>query len=193
MDILTGLGLAAPAGLNAPLVLLLAGLAARFTGLIDLPPDYDLLDDWAVLGGLGVWLLVEETLDKIPALDHVNDAVNSALRPAAGAVLALATTQPDLPPVVAGALGAVVAGIAHATKAGTRPALTLGTGGVGNPVMSVIEDVVAVFAVLIALVVPVLVVVLLAALAWWTVTVVRRVRRRAARRAPPPPPAPHRR
>ena len=164
MDVLTGLGLAAPAGFNAPLVLLLVGLAGRATGLVDVPPGYDWLMDWPVLGGLAAWLVAEEVLDKVPGADHVNDAVNTALRPAAGAVLALATTGPDLPPAVAATLGALLAGIAHVTKAGARPVITVGTAGMGNPIASVAEDVAAVLAVAVAILVPVLVVLLLAAL-----------------------------
>lgn len=178
VEILTALGLAAPAGLNAPLVLLLVGCAARFTGLIDLPGDYDFLESWAVLGGLALWLAVEEVVDKIPGADHVNDAINTALRPAAGSVVALAVDQHDLSPVLTGTLGAVLAGATHAVKAGVRPLLTVGTVGFGNPVASVAEDVTAVVAVVVALVVPVLVVLLLAGLVAALVLALRRRRRR---------------
>lgn len=177
MEILTALGLAAPAGLNAPLVLLLTGLAARFTGLVDVPPDHDWITSWAALGGLAAWLVVEEVLDKLPGVDHLNDVVNTALRPAAGAVVAVALTQGDLPPTLAGALGVVLAGTAHAAKAGLRPVVTVGSAGTGNPVVSVAEDVVAVLAVVVALVAPLLVLAVLAALVWAVVRVVRRRRR----------------
>lgn len=183
MDVLTALGLAAPAGLNAPLVLLLVGAAARFTGLIDLPPDHDWIESWAALGALGTWLVAEEVLDKVPGVDHVNDLINTALRPAAGAVVAVAVTQGDLPPVLAGALGLLVAGTAHAVKAGARPAVTVGTFGTGNPAASVAEDAAAVVAVVIALVVPILVVLVLAALVWALVSVLRARRRWLARAA----------
>lgn len=182
-EVLTALGLAAPAGLNAPLVLLLVGLAARFTGLVDLPVDYDWIESWGALGGLAVWLLAEEILDKVPGADHVNDAVNTALRPAAGAVLGLALTQGDLPPALGGALGLLVAGTAHAAKATARPVVTVGTVGLGNPVASVVEDAVAVVAVAIALVAPVLVIAVLAALAWAVLGLVRRRRRLSGSRA----------
>lgn len=174
MDVLTALGIAAPAGLNAPLVLLLVGLAARYTGLVDLPADHDWIESWVALGGLGAWLIAEEVLDKVPGADHVNDAVNTALRPAAGAVLAVALTQGDLPPAVAAALGLALAGTAHAAKSVSRPAVTVGTAGIGNPFVSFAEDVVAVLAVLIALLAPVLVLGVLAALAWAAVALVRR-------------------
>ena len=180
MDVLTGLGLAAPAGLNAPLVLLLVALADRTTGLVDLPADYDFLSSWPAIGTLAALLLIEEVVDKIAGADHVNDLVQTLVRPAAGALVMLATTHGDLPPEVAGAAGLVLAGSAHATKAGLRPLVTVGTLGMGNPVVSVVEDVVAVRAVLVALLVPVLVVLTLPA---WLVLVAIALRR-ARRRTP---------
>jgi hypothetical protein len=184
MDILTGLGLAAPAGLNAPLTLLLVALADRFTGLVDLPADYDSLSSWWGIGGLAAWLVIEEVVDKIPGADHVNDVVMSVVRPVAGGLLAVAVTQGEIPDGLAAALGVGLAGTAHATKAGARPAVTLGTGGLGNPLVSVLEDVVAVAAVLVALVVPALVVLVLAALLAAAAFVFVRWRRLGRRRAP---------
>lgn len=185
MEILTALGLAAPAGLNAPLVLLLTGLTARFTGLVDLPADHDWIESWAALGGLAVWLVAEEALDKVPGVDHLNDVVNTALRPAAGAVVAVTLTDGDLSPALAGVLGVLLAGTTHAAKAGARPLVTMGSAGAGNPVVSVVEDVVAVLAVAIAILAPVLVIGVLAALAWAVVKLLERRRRwvSGARRA----------
>jgi hypothetical protein len=181
VDILSGLGLAAPAGLNAWLTLLMVALADRFTGFVDLPADYDWLSSWPAIGALAALLAVEEVVDKIPGLDHINDVVQTAIRPTAGAVVMLATTQGDLPPAGGGALGLLLAGAAHATKAAARPAVTVGTAGLGNPVVSTIEDVIAAVAVVIALVVPVLAVLVLLALLAGVVWAVRRVGRRHAR------------
>jgi hypothetical protein len=181
MDVLTGLGLAAPAGLNAPLVLLLVAIADRLTGVVDLPADYDFLSSWPAIGTLAVLLAIEEVVDKIAGADHANDIVQTFIRPAAGAVLMLATTQGDLPPEVAAAAGLALAGTTHVTKAGLRPFVTLGTAGLGNPVISVIEDIVAVGGVFVALLIPALVILMLAALA---VAVVFVLSRRARRRAP---------
>ncbi|HVL96333.1 MAG TPA: DUF4126 domain-containing protein [Solirubrobacteraceae bacterium] len=182
--ILSGLGLAAPAGINAPLTLLLVALADRFTGFADLPADWDWLSSWPAIGALAVLLAIEEVVDKIPGLDHVNDAVQTALRPSAGAVVMLASTSGDLPPAVAAVLGLALAGTAHATKAGARPVVTLGTAGLGNPVVSVVEDAIAFIAVVLALVVPVMaVLIVLALLAAAVAVAVTRRRRRRARRA----------
>ena len=184
MDVLTGLGLAAPAGLNAPLVLLLVALADRTTGFVDLPEGYEFLSSWPAIGVLAALLLIEEVVDKIAGADHANDLVQTLVRPAAGALIMLAVTHGDLSPEVAAAAGVALAGTAHATKAGVRPVVTLGTAGVGNPVVSVVEDLVAVGAVIVALVVPVLVVLVLAGLAAAAVFALRRARRRTPRPQP---------
>ncbi len=187
MDVLTGLGLAAPAGLNAPLVLLLVALADRLTGLVDLPASYEFLASWPAIATLAVLLAVEEVVDKVAGADHANDVVQTVVRPAAGALVMLAATHGDLPPEVAAAAGLALAGTAHAAKAGIRPLVTMGTAGIGNPVVSAIEDVLAVAAVLVALLVPALVVLVLAGLAALVVVTVRRARRGRGRSRPLPP------
>ena len=184
MDVLTGLGLAAPAGLNAPLVLLMVALADRLTGVLNLPDDYEFLSSWPAIATLAVLLLIEEVVDKVAGADHVNDLVQTLARPAAGALIMLATTQGEMSPEIAATAGLVLAGTAHATKAGVRPVVTLGTAGVGNPVVSLIEDLVAIATVVVALVVPALVVLVLAGLTAAAVLALRRVRRRSPRPQP---------
>jgi Domain of unknown function (DUF4126) len=176
--LLTALGLAAPAGLNAPLVLLMVGLADRLTGF-DLGGDYDMLASTPVLIGLGVWLLVEEVLDKIVGADHANDLVQTVFRPAAGGLLALAvTTGTDVPAGLALVLGVISAGGVHAVKATARPAVSVGTLGVGNPFVSIIEDVVAAAAVVVALIAPVLALLALVGVVALLVWLLRRARQK---------------
>ena len=193
MEVLTGFGLAAPAGLNAWLTLLMVALADRFTGLIDLPGDYDWLATWPAIIALTVLLVVEEIVDKIPGVDHINDAVQTAIRPTAGAIVMLAATQGDLPPAVGAVIGLLLAGAAHATKAAARPVVTVGTAGTGNPVVSVVEDVIAAASVVLALIAPLLAVLVLIVLFALAFRVIRRARRRSKRRdgvGPPHAPAP---
>jgi Domain of unknown function (DUF4126) len=185
VEVLSGLGLAPPAGLNAWLTLLMVALADRFTGLVDLPADYDWLSSWPAIAALTVLLVVEEVVDKIPGLDHVNDAVQTAVRPTAGAIVVLATTQGDLPPALGGVMGLLLAGAVHATKAAARPFVTMGTAGTGNPVVSVVEDVIAAVQVLLALIAPVLALLVLIALAVATLRLIRRRRRVVDAHAPP--------
>lgn len=158
IDILSAFGLASAAGLNAYLPLLIVGLFARFTDLITLSSPWNTLENPWVLGVLGVLLVVEMTVDKLPVADSVNDAIQTFVRPAAGAVLFAASSSAvsDIHPVLAMVLGIVAAGGIHAVKATARPVITATTGGLGNPVISVVEDVISATVTIMAVVLPIL-------------------------------------
>ncbi len=83
----TSFGLSTAAGLNAYLPLLIVALLARLTHLIELKPPYDALTSWWAIGVLLVLLTIEVFVDKIPAVDTVNDGIQTFIRPAAGAIL----------------------------------------------------------------------------------------------------------
>jgi hypothetical protein len=157
MDILTGAGLAAPAGLNAYIPLLTVGLLARFTDLVTLESPYDIISSDAGLIILTVLLVIELFADAVPGLDTVNDAVQTAVRPAAGAFLMLASDGEmiDMHPIVQVLIGAGLAGIVHTIKALGRPAITVSSGGLGNPAVSTIENVVALMLSLLAILIPI--------------------------------------
>ena len=176
--VITGLGLAGAAGLNAYVPLLVVGLMQR-QDLIHLPAPYDQLSATPVLVVLTVLLAIEFFADKIPGVDSVNDVVQTVVRPAAGALLMAGSLGigTQLPPWVGVLAGIITAGSIHATKAVARPAINVSTAGVGGPVVSVVEDAVSLVASLLAVVAPLLLVVLVAALAW---VLVVRVRRRRA-------------
>jgi hypothetical protein len=185
---LTGLGLSAAAGLNAYIPLLLVGLLARFTGVVDLPEPYRWIQSGWALTVVAVLLLAEVVLDKVAVVDHVNDLVQTLVRPAVGGVIFAATTaaaQVDASPWmqqhqwVAVLLGVVVAGAVHALKATARPVVNVSTVGAGTPVVSAAEDAASLGLSLVAVFLPVLVLVVGALLAWAGVAVVRRARRRA--------------
>jgi len=177
MDILTNVlaafGLSSSAGLNAYLPLLVVALAARFTNLVQLKAPWDALESPWVIGVLTVLLAVEFFADKVPAVNHVNDVIQTFIRPTAGAILFASTTQvvTNMNPVVAIILGLLVAGTVHVAKSAViRPAVTATTGGMGTPVVSLMEDFVALLVSLAAVIVPVLVaaiIILLTALAIW--------------------------
>jgi hypothetical protein len=160
--ILSGFGLAAPAGLNAWLPLFITGLAQRFE-LIKLTSPFDLLGNTWVLVVLGVLLTIEVFADKIPAVDSINDIIHTFIRPAAGGILFAAQTGTisGMDPVFAFILGALSAGGVHAIKATGRPLITATTGGIGNPLVSLIEDIIAGVSTILALVMPVVAAVLM--------------------------------
>ena len=66
----------------------------------------------------------------------------------------------------------------HATKAVARPVVTVSTAGVGNPVVSTLEDIVAVVVSLLAVVLPIIAAVILLVFLIFIITIIRRWRRR---------------
>lgn len=158
IEVLAAFGLSAATGLNAYLPLLIVGLLARFTDLITLSTPWNTLENPWVLGVLGVLLVIEMTADKIPAVDTVNDAINTVIRPTAGAILFAASGNviSEMSPVLAMICGLLVAGAVHSVKTAVRPAITATTAGLGNPVVSVAEDVVSGVTTLTAVIVPAL-------------------------------------
>ncbi len=89
-------GLSASAGLNAYIPLLIFALAAKFpldNPLIELSSPYDILTNWWVIGLLVVLLVIEMLVDKVPAVDSINDVIQTVVRPVAGAFLFAANAQ----------------------------------------------------------------------------------------------------
>ena len=190
MELMTGFGLATAAGLNAYIPMLMMGLLGRFTGLVHLPAGWSWLENGWVLAIVGALLIVEIVADKIPALDSINDTVQTFVRPTAGGIVfgsgsaaqTAAVTDPadfartgQWVPVV---IGVVTALVVHLTKTAVRPPANVATAGMAAPVLSTVEDVTSVGLVFIAILVPALVLVVLAALAWATFLLLRRRRRR---------------
>jgi Domain of unknown function (DUF4126) len=177
--ILTGIGLAAPAGLNAYIPLLVLALADRATTYVTLYTPYDILSSNLGIAILVILLTIEIAVDKIPGVDHMNDLVQSFVRPAAGAIAAVAATGGivTVNPAVMVLVGVVLAGSVNAVKVTTRPAVTVGTAGILNPVVSLAEDVVAVLASIVAIFLPFLVIIFLAFFAVSSILLLRRVRR----------------
>jgi uncharacterized membrane protein len=181
---LSGLTLAAPAGVNAYIPLLAVALAEKF-GWVHLRSPFELMGSWWFIALVSVLLVVEIVADKVPAVDHANDVVQTFVRPAAGGLLAVASSsQGGIQPWLFLAAGVLVAGGVHSVKAAARPVINVSTAGTGAPVVSTVEDVGAAVVSVLALLVPVLAFLLVVAtvvLAVWAVTRWRR-RRAAARR-----------
>jgi hypothetical protein len=157
----TAFGLSGSAGLNAYIPLLVVALAARFPledPLIKLSSPYDLLANWWVIGLLVILLIIEMLVDKIPAVDTINDGIQTFVRPVAGAILFAGSSNVinDMNPILAIGAGVLVAGGVHATKAIVRPAVTATTVGTGNWAVSIVEDITAFLVSLMAIIIPVL-------------------------------------
>lgn len=169
----TAFGLSASAGLNAYLPLLVVALAARYTNLIQLNEPWSVMTSGWVIGALVVLLLIEMTVDKIPAVDTVNDVLQTVGRPVAGAILFAAGSGVvgDLNPIIAFVAGLLVAGTVHTAKSVARPAVTATTAGAGNWIVSILEDILALITAVLAILLPIIigltVIFLLLLYFWW--------------------------
>jgi len=192
MELLTGFGLATAAGLNAYIPLLALGLLSRFTDLVTLPHGWAWLENGWVMTIVAALLIVEIVADKIPALDSINDAIQTFVRPTAGGIVFGSGTAAQTSAVtdpgafaqsgqwIPVAIGVVTALVVSLTKSTVRPAANVATAGMAAPVLSTVEDFTSVGLVFLAILVPVAVLVVVVALVWAVITIMRRRRRKAA-------------
>lgn len=184
LGILSAFGLSASAGLNAYIPLLVVALLAKFTTLIHLSSPWDALTSWWAIGVLLVLSLIEFFADKIPLVNHINDIIQTIVRPAAGAIAFAASAHvlTDMHPVLSIVLGLLVAGGVHAVKAvAIRPAVTAATAGAGNVPVSLLEDLTSTVVSILSVVVPVIIACLLIVLAAWVIFLIWRRARRLSR------------
>jgi len=173
MDIFTAFGLSASAGLNAYIPLLVVAFVARFTDWINLSTPWDTLTSWWVIGLLIILSVVEFFADKLPAINHINDIIQSFVRPAAGAIVFAASTDSmEVAPILMMAMGLLIAGSVHTVKAAAvRPALTATTGGAGNIPVSILEDIASTLISILAIIIPVIIAALIilvtTTILWW--------------------------
>ena len=175
LGIFSAFGLSASAGLNAYIPLLVVGAIAHyFPNTLNLTSPFDLLSNTWILLLLGVLVVVEMIADKVPAVNHANDLIQTIIRPVAGAIAfaASANVITDINPVLALACGLLVAGSVHTVKAAAvRPAVTATTAGAGNVPVSIAEDIISFVASILAIILPIImgtiIVILLAMLIWW--------------------------
>ena len=203
LEFIVGSGLATAAGLNAWMPLFVLGIADRFVPAVELPAGWAWLSSDVALWIVGALLVIEIVADKIPAIDSVNDVIQTAVRPVAGGIAfgagsSAETVRVDDPDLFAGTawipivVGVVIALAVHVAKTAVRPAANLATAGMAAPAVSTAEDATAlglsVFAILLPLVALVIMIALVVA-----VGLALRARRRrrlgtTTDAAPPPPP-----
>ncbi|MDZ8276171.1 DUF4126 domain-containing protein [Microbacterium aquimaris] len=195
LEFLVGTGLAASAGLNAWMPLLVLGLADRLLPAVTLPASWAWLSSDIALWIIGALLVFEIIADKVPAVDTLNDVLQTVVRPASGGIVfgagASAETvsvtdteslfsDPSWVPILT---GMAIALAVHGVKAAFRPVANAATGGIAAPVVSTVEDVSALLLAVLAIVVPVLAALALVAGVAAMVVAIRRFRGR--RRAGP--------
>lgn len=193
LEILTGTGLAAAAGLNAYIPLLFMGVLARLDW-IQLPAGWTWLGNEWILVIFGVLFVIEIVADKVPAVDTVNDWIQTVIRPASGGIvfsggIGTSTVAVDDPntffssgawiPVV---IGIVLALLMSLAKTAIRPIANVLTGGLAAPALSTAEDGASIALSIFAVVAPILVIVMLIVLAIGAGALIRRLRRKRKER-----------
>jgi hypothetical protein len=181
------LGFSFIAGINLYATVAILGLATRF-GWVDLPPQYRVFDNnWIIVTAV-ILYFVEFVADKIPWVDSVWDAIHTVIRPAGGALIAVASIGHAQPWVqaVAAIAGAALATSTHVAKAGTRAAANTSPEPFSNWALSLAEDGLVLGLGLLALTHPiaagVVVVVALVAIALTLRWLIRAIRRRYSAR-----------
>jgi hypothetical protein len=126
-------------GINAYLVVLVLGTADRVGSFADIP---DALGRWDVLAAAGFLFAMEFIADKIPYIDSMWDAISTAIRPTAGAVIGvlLAGDASSLETAVLAVVGGGTALLSHLVKAGSRLAINSSPEPASNVLASLTED-----------------------------------------------------
>ena len=186
MDLIQILGLAFgsawTAGINLYATVAVLGLLEHYK-LAHLPGGLHVLDNWYIIGVALALYVIEFFADKIPYVDTVWDAIHTFIRVPAGAVIAAAATSGVNPTVqvVALLIGGGLALSTHGTKATARGAANVSPEPVTNWILSIVEDIIAVGAVVLAALHPigilVVILIFLLILAWILPKVVRRIKR----------------
>ncbi len=187
LPVLLGLGLASATGLRTFLPLLMLALAARF-GLFGVSLNEHLawIGSLPAIAALAIAAAAEFAGDKVPAVDHALTVMGAFTRPIAGAIAAASVftgVDPTTAAVAGIIVGAPTAFAFNAVQGGTRLTSTATTGGLGNPVLSFIEDVFSVGMVLIAFLAPLIVPVVLIVFAVLLFRLANRLRERPNRSA----------
>jgi hypothetical protein len=183
------LGFSFAAGINLYATVAVLGLATRY-GWVDLPPQFQVFDNDAVIAGAIVLYLIEFFTDKIPWVDTLWDTVHTVVRPLGGALIAVAALGEATPGMegLAALAGGTLAASSHLTKAGTRVMINTSPEPFSNWILSLFEDgfviglgvLTLMYPVAAALVVLISLAVMMACAAWIARALRRRWRRQPA-------------
>ena len=187
LSIALGVGLAAAAGFRVFLPLLVMS-AASLTGHLPVGEGLAWLATPTALAMLSAAALVEVLAYYIPGVDNLLDALAAPAAIIAG-VIASAAVMTDLPPIVkwttAVIAGGGAAGLIHGAGAALRASSTLGTGGLGNPLIATAELAGSLVVSLLALAAPLATLALLVVIGLVAVRLLRRLRRATTTADPP--------
>lgn len=158
LSVCLGLGLAAAAGFRVFVPPLVASLAAR-ADWVELGGGFDWMASDAALAAFAVATGLEVLAYYVPWVDNLLDTVATPTAVVAG-ILVSGALFTDMHPLLRWSLaifaGGTVATSVQALTVAARAASSLGTGGLGNPVVSTLETVGSAALSALAVLVPVL-------------------------------------
>lgn len=164
-----GLALAATCGLRAFLPLFVVSLLSHL-GHIEVSEGFEWMSSTLAVMALGAAVLLELMADKVPVVDHALDTVAVFVKPVA-AMVAAASVMTEIDPLLSTVVGLVLGGSmaqgVHLVKAKLRLLSSALTATVANPFLSIIEDVLALVATIMAFLLPVLLFLAALALSIW--------------------------
>lgn len=180
MSICLGIGLAASVGFRVFLPLFILSLASHYH-FIDLNESWQWIGNTSALIILGAATLIELLAYYIPLVDNVLDSIAIPLATFAGTVVMVSTVI-DLSPVITWSL-AIIAGGGTATTiksaaGSTRLASTVSTAGMGNPIVSTIETIIAVIMAIVSIFLPLLAFALVIVIMYYLFKLYKKFKRR---------------
>ena len=174
-SILLGIALAASVGFRIFVPLFVLSIAS-FYDIIPLNENWQWLGSTSAMIALGIATLVEIGAYLIPWLDNLLDTIAVPLAAIAGTAVML-STMADLDPVITWSLAIIAGGgTATAIKASTSTARltsTATTGGIANPIVSMVESGTAIMLSILSFIAPVLAIIFVIIILWLLFKVLR--------------------
>jgi len=167
-SILLGIGLAASVGFRVFVPLFALSIASHYQ-IIPLNESWQWIGSATAMITLGIATVVEIGAYLIPWLDNILDTIAVPLAAVAGTAVMLSTAA-DLSPVLTWSLAIIAGGgTATAIKTSTstaRLASTVTTGGIANPIVSVVESGTSIIMSILAFIAPVLAIIFVLIILW---------------------------
>lgn len=177
LSICIGLGLSAAAGFRVFVPLLVTNVA-YLAGFAHPSQGFEWMASWVAFAVLATAAVVELAGYYLPWVDNLLDTIATPAAAIAGTLLMTSVLDNDYP-VIRWGLGLILGGgSAGLIQAGTsllRLGSTTTTGGLANPVVATVENILATTMAILSLVVPILIAIAAVGLLWW---VARKLSRR---------------
>ena len=184
IGVLVGIGLSAASGLRVFIPLLGLSVAGHY-GIIPLGESFSWLASWQAMLAFGVAGVLEVGAYYIPWLDHALDALLAPAAAVAGTLMT-ASTLGDASPLLKWSFAIIAGGgvssMVHFGTSAVRAAVSLPTGGLGNPLVSSAEGIGALALSLLAIFIPILA---FAVVLWMLYRMLRRLLCNKPSSAPP--------